>query len=101
MKRRTLISTALLSTLAMPAFAATTANMPMRKTENRMMSEKECWDLINEVEYAVVSTADADGIPYGVPVSTAVTPDKRSFSTVYWSDTGASTKTSRPIPMSA
>ena len=64
MKRRTLISTALLSTLAMPAFAATTANMPMRKTENRMMSEKECWDLINEVEYAVVSTADADGIPY-------------------------------------
>ena len=77
MKRRTLISTALLSTLAMPAFAATTANMPMRKTENRMMSEKECWDLINEVEYAIVSTADADGIPYGVPVSTAVTPDKK------------------------
>lgn len=77
MKRRTLISTALFTTLAIPAFAATTANTPMRKTENRIMSEKECWDLINEVEYAVVSTADTDGIPYGVPVSTAVTPDKK------------------------
>ena len=63
MKRRTLISTALLTTLAIPAFATTTANMPMRRTENRIMSEKECWDLINEVEYAVVSTADTDGIP--------------------------------------
>lgn len=46
----------------------TTANRPMRR-RNRCLSEKEALEILTTTDHAVLSTADAAGVPYGVPIT--------------------------------
>lgn len=43
-------------------------NRSMRRTD-RALSEGEAFAIFNKADYLTVSTTDADGTPYGVPVS--------------------------------
>lgn len=43
---------------------------------DRELTEAEAWEILEAGEYAVVSTVDADGAPYGVPLSYAIIDDK-------------------------
>lgn len=43
----------------------------MRKIK-RAISPKEAWNLLTNAEYGILSTAGADGIPYGIPLSFCV-----------------------------
>ncbi len=42
--------------------------MPVRRTD-RMITEAEAVAILDSAEYGVLSTADADGAPYGVPIN--------------------------------
>ena len=44
---------------------------PMRR-KDRAMPPEEAWQLLKTAEYGVLSTAGADGQPYGVPLSFVV-----------------------------
>lgn len=61
-----------LATFAEGAFAAdapkSTKDMPMKHTE-LALSKEECLYIIEHTDHAVLSTADATGEPYGVPVT--------------------------------
>lgn len=43
----------------------------MRRTD-RLISEAEAWSILERGEYGVLSTASADCVPYGVPLSYCV-----------------------------
>lgn len=61
-----------LATFAEGAFATdapkSTKDMPMKHTE-LALSKEECLYIIEHTDHAVLSTADATGEPYGVPVT--------------------------------
>ena len=43
---------------------------------DRELSEAEAWEILDAGEYAVISTVDPDGTPYGVPVSYVIIDEK-------------------------
>ena len=43
---------------------------------DRELSEAEAWEILDAGEYAVISTVDPDGTPYGVPVSYFIMDEK-------------------------
>lgn len=43
---------------------------------DRELSEAEAWEILDAGEYAVISTVDPDGTPYGVPVSYVIMDEK-------------------------
>ena len=45
-----------------------TKNTPLRR-KDRLRTETEARDIINGCDFAVLSTADSENMPYGVPVS--------------------------------
>lgn len=51
-----------------PAVAETTKNRPLRRKE-RELTEEQAREVIDNAYYAVLSTADEEGYPYGVPIS--------------------------------
>lgn len=50
------------------AAPATTAGRPVRRIK-RALTEEEALEIVGTTDHAVLSTADAAGVPYGVPVS--------------------------------
>ena len=48
---------------------------------DRELSEAEAWEILDAGEYAVISTVDPDGTPYGVPVSYVIIDEKLSLHT--------------------
>ncbi|MEG0303331.1 pyridoxamine 5'-phosphate oxidase family protein [Gordonibacter sp.] len=52
----------------------------MRYAE-RELSAKDAWGIFEAAEYCVASTVDADGMPYGVPISFVVMDGKLYFHT--------------------
>ncbi len=46
--------------------------MKKMRRHDRAISEKEALNLLNEAEYAVLSTVDENGDPYGVPLNFCV-----------------------------
>ena len=45
-----------------------TKNTPLRR-KDRLRTETEARDIINSCDFTVLSTADSENMPYGVPVS--------------------------------
>lgn len=43
---------------------------------DRELTEAEAWEILEAGEYAVVSTVDPDGAPYGVPLSYVIMDEK-------------------------
>ena len=56
-----------------------TVNMPFRPYGKHIEDVNKCWDIIKSCEWAVYSTADTAGVPYGIPVNTAVVDGKIIF----------------------
>lgn len=48
---------------------------------DRALSETNAWDIFETAEYCVASTVDADGMPYGVPISFVVMNNQLYFHT--------------------
>lgn len=48
------------------------SKMKKMRRQDRAISEKEALNLLNEAEYAVLSTVDENGDPYGVPLNFCV-----------------------------
>lgn len=46
----------------------TTAGRPVRR-RNRALSQEEALEIVCTTDHAVLSTVDAVGVPYGVPIS--------------------------------
>ena len=46
----------------------TTAERPLRRRD-RQLTEDEALQIVRHAPHAVLSTADAAGVPYGVPVN--------------------------------
>ncbi len=56
----------------------TTANRPVRR-RNRCLTQEEALEVLLATDHAVLSTVDAAGIPYGVPVSPVYVDGKIYF----------------------
>lgn len=56
----------------------TTADRPMRR-RNRCLARQEALEILLATEHAVLSTTDAAGVPYGVPVSPVYLEGKLYF----------------------
>ena len=55
-----------------------TKNTPLRR-KDRLRTETEARDIINGCDFAVLSTADNDNMPYGVPVSVVLEENHMYF----------------------
>lgn len=55
------------------------------RRQDRAISEKEALDLLTKAEYAVLSTVDENGDPYGVPLNFCVINDCIYFH-LLWKD---------------
>lgn len=51
---------------------------PMTQLKEREASLDDAWDILNEGAFAVVSTVDEDGSPYGIPLSYVIM-DKKMY----------------------
>lgn len=56
-----------------------TVNMPFRPYGKHIDDPEKQWEIIKDCEWAIYCTADDAGVPYGVPVSTAVVDGKIIF----------------------
>lgn len=56
----------------------TTAERPLRRRD-RQLTEDEALQIVRHAPHAVLSTADAAGVPYGVPVNAVYAEGN-----VYW-----------------
>lgn len=59
----------------------TTAERPLRRRD-RQLTEDEALQIVRHAPHAVLSTADAAGVPYGVPVNAVYAEGN-----VYWHGT--------------
>lgn len=55
-----------------------TKNAPLRR-KDRLRTEEEARAIINNCDFAVLSTADNDNMPYGVPVSVVLEGNRLYF----------------------
>lgn len=72
MKRRNLISTGFVLSVLSPLTSSqeqnSTAHRPLRRT-SRQLNDKQTDEVIDSCTYAILSTTDKAGYPYGVPIS--------------------------------
>lgn len=76
--RRNILSFAAMASIAPLTHAAetsTTKDMPQRKAPtnntNFALPIERCWEIIEQVRHPIMGTADKEGIPYALPISTA------------------------------
>ena len=49
------------------------------RRKDRQLTQAEALEILEKCEYGILSTADPDGVPYGIPVSYAFADDKIWF----------------------
>ena len=49
------------------------------RRKDRMITDAEAFQLLQETEYGILSTVDEDGMPYGVPVNYVLLDDNKIY----------------------